>query len=629
MESINNLQQLSETITAVATKALETAAENSTSSNWIVDYEDVSELISEEDFHKYFEFIYYEINSREEVLDLVRDGDAFDLILGTDYCKAYEPTPEEGDMEYGTEDIAQVPSMASLAKIGQQVLTMLQQGKDIIRAADIDLSVTKEEEKTAAPSKDIQIISGKEASDILYDRSHSNKGLFLVDGWYQWTAIDNSTGDAWTEDFKNREAAEKWLHKELEADKAHTLDEQLSLASYTKTAHSSGIHPLDDLNAESSVAKKEGKVPTCQLVVNSFSQILNRELADKHEDAVLGFSDYTRLYQERFKKEYPCLDAYRYLMTFRDEPTMVIDCPAHNLSESKLAALSDTERHVSSSMLAAQMSAALPKDLRKMGAMVVPAFDIDSETRKEDYLTAVIPYKPETGGYHDRKEFNKRIAEFEDIFLASVTKSAFAGFFPPLEDLQKAIHAQLAQDTAAYPNLCPDCEKHEQEVLYEAASDLIRHLGDLVPELPATWAATSFALKEEDLDHMQTLACNALQDNLDTIVSRALKTVDQDLSRKFTLYLEPQPEKETATRASFEITKGQLMQFMPECGYDRDVSYVDFLNSYSPDIAQEFKGILEDSRKPSLDKILTDAAKRSQSQKTEQVSKDKETDKDR
>ena len=37
-------------------------------------------------------------------------------------------------------------------------------------------------------------------------------GLFLYKGETDWVAVDNSTGEAWTEVFKTKRAAVKWLH---------------------------------------------------------------------------------------------------------------------------------------------------------------------------------------------------------------------------------------------------------------------------------------------------------------------------------------------------------------------------------------------------------------------------------
>ncbi len=41
-------------------------------------------------------------------------------------------------------------------------------------------------------------------------------GLFLCRGDRRWVAVDNSTGDAWTEDFRWRFRAIQWLKGKFE-----------------------------------------------------------------------------------------------------------------------------------------------------------------------------------------------------------------------------------------------------------------------------------------------------------------------------------------------------------------------------------------------------------------------------
>ncbi len=65
---------------------------------------------------------------------------------------------------------------------------------------------------------DIQLITREYANKILDSTGKKYKplGLFLIsdeeDGETIWTAIDNSTGDAWTEEFDTRNRAVRWLH---------------------------------------------------------------------------------------------------------------------------------------------------------------------------------------------------------------------------------------------------------------------------------------------------------------------------------------------------------------------------------------------------------------------------------
>lgn len=53
-------------------------------------------------------------------------------------------------------------------------------------------------------------------------------GRFLCKEWGDtWTAIDNSTGNAFVEIFKTRDWAMKWLTTQMDADTAHERDLRL------------------------------------------------------------------------------------------------------------------------------------------------------------------------------------------------------------------------------------------------------------------------------------------------------------------------------------------------------------------------------------------------------------------
>ena len=63
----------------------------------------------------------------------------------------------------------------------------------------------------------IHIVDENFVSD-LYDNAELHRyyeylplGLFLYKGETDWVAVDNSTGEAWTEGFKTKRAAVKWL----------------------------------------------------------------------------------------------------------------------------------------------------------------------------------------------------------------------------------------------------------------------------------------------------------------------------------------------------------------------------------------------------------------------------------
>ena len=55
----------------------------------------------------------------------------------------------------------------------------------------------------------IKKVSGEELDSIIDKREPI--GLFYCKDGRVWVAVDNSTGDAWTEEFKSESAARAWL----------------------------------------------------------------------------------------------------------------------------------------------------------------------------------------------------------------------------------------------------------------------------------------------------------------------------------------------------------------------------------------------------------------------------------
>lgn len=139
---IDNLRELSDVVTNVANRIIEVATGNTTSGQYYVDYDDFSDLISHEDFLQYADFIESELYGREEILDLDRDGEEFDVNCGLAWCKNYEPLPEE-DFSYGYLDIRPAPSLSHLADIGRATVNHLVTKGPFANLYREDLGVTE------------------------------------------------------------------------------------------------------------------------------------------------------------------------------------------------------------------------------------------------------------------------------------------------------------------------------------------------------------------------------------------------------------------------------------------------------------------------------------------------------
>ena len=139
---IDNLRELSDVVTNVANRIIEVATGNTTSGQYYVDYDDFSDLISHEDFLQYADFIESELYGREEILDLDRDGEEFDVNCGLAWCKNYEPLPDE-DIAYGYLDIRPAPSLSHLADIGRATVNHLVTKGPFANLSREDLGVTE------------------------------------------------------------------------------------------------------------------------------------------------------------------------------------------------------------------------------------------------------------------------------------------------------------------------------------------------------------------------------------------------------------------------------------------------------------------------------------------------------
>jgi len=64
------------------------------------------------------------------------------------------------------------------------------------------------------PDCEIQQVSMVELNKVI--ALYAPRGLFLAKGNHLWIAVDNSTCDAWTEEFQSKRQAVRWLRGEFE-----------------------------------------------------------------------------------------------------------------------------------------------------------------------------------------------------------------------------------------------------------------------------------------------------------------------------------------------------------------------------------------------------------------------------
>lgn len=145
MSDIDNLMDLSNTVTAVVNRALEVVTEKSESGQYYISHDDVADLISKEDYLRFFDFIAFDLAGRPEVLDLETEDHELSVVCGLKWCKSYQPLPEEEGMEFGDEPLCREPSMARMAEIGEKVMEHIVLNNEQSKIKPEDFGITPEE----------------------------------------------------------------------------------------------------------------------------------------------------------------------------------------------------------------------------------------------------------------------------------------------------------------------------------------------------------------------------------------------------------------------------------------------------------------------------------------------------
>ena len=61
---------------------------------------------------------------------------------------------------------------------------------------------------------EIQQVTARRLREII--QKYIPRGHFLAREGQRWVAVDNSSGEAWTEDFRQKQQAIRWLNGEFE-----------------------------------------------------------------------------------------------------------------------------------------------------------------------------------------------------------------------------------------------------------------------------------------------------------------------------------------------------------------------------------------------------------------------------
>lgn len=91
-DRIGSIEKLCDAVTAVANMAVFIGCKRTSSGSYILGYEDLKDLISEDDYIKYFHLIAAEVGRHDEVLDIevIESSLEMDCNFALEYCQNYE-----------------------------------------------------------------------------------------------------------------------------------------------------------------------------------------------------------------------------------------------------------------------------------------------------------------------------------------------------------------------------------------------------------------------------------------------------------------------------------------------------------------------------------------------------------
>lgn len=526
---IDNVRELSEVVTNVANRIIEVATGNTTSGQYYVDYDYFSDLISHEDYLQYADLIASELYGREEILDLDRGGDEFDVNCGLAWCKNYEPLPDE-DIAYGYLDIRPAPSLAHLADIGRATVNHLVTKGPFANLYREDLGVTEADKDYVKA----------------YQQTDSQTFTHVP------TPMPGLPGN--------------WL-------------------SY------------ENMLIQSQQRRQEGSQPIFQWAFNVCGQdISDPALREQHPQELQILKD--RLKLPNHASDFARTGAFLY-----GKPVLVYTLELKN----ELAGLEyDPEFHAQTAMMSAHLKKALEHYNVNITYGIESGDASDKYCRPADEILAFVPAGADS----------ENIAQFEKDLSRTLSEL-------PLTQDSSWIAEQYAAAMSAIPEYAAQPIGHwlseHPDTWPDVAVRACEQLGARVGELQSDILAARNIGDEKRLESLASycsFTAPGSKDFLDECFSFADRSVRMDYSSPIVLFTEPQRENHKHVHGDrFSVPSGKLKAMLPDLGYDADTPLVDFLNSYTPDVAKEAQALVkaqEEKAKPTLAQQMKDAENRRQ-----------------
>lgn len=526
---IDNVRELSEVVTNVANRIIEVATGNTTRGKYYVDYDAFSDLISHEDFLQYADFIESELYGREEILDLDRDGEEFDVNCGLAWCKNYEPLPEE-DFSYGYLDIRPAPSLSHLADIGRATVNHLVTKGPFANLYREDLGVTEADKDYVKAYQQIEPQTFPHIPMPMPD---------LPGGQLRY----------------------------------------------------------EEMQIQNQQRRQEGSRPILEWAFNTFGQDISvPRVRDQYPQEFKVLKDSMNL--PNHASDFARTGAFLY-----GKPVLVYTLELKN----ELAGLEyDPEFHAQTAMMSAHLKKALEHYNVNITYGIESGDASDKYCRPADEILAFVPAGADS----------ENIAQFEKDLSRTLSEL-------PLTQDSSWIAEQYAAAMSAIPEYAAQpighwLSEHPDtwpDVAVRACEQLGARVGELQPDILA-------ARNIGDEKRLESLAsyCSFTAENSKDYLEDCLSTADRitrmDFSSPVVLFTNPHGEGHKHSHGDrFSVPSGKLKAMLPDLGYDSDTPLVDFLNSYTPDVAKEAQALVkaqEEKAKPTLAQQMKDAENRRQ-----------------
>lgn len=351
-----------------------------------------------------------------------------------------------------------------------------------------------------------------------------------------------------------------------------------------------------DMQIQSQQRRQEGSRPMLEWAFNVSGQdISDPSLREQHPQELQILKD--RLKLPNNASQFSRVGAFLY-----GKPALVyIFDRVHDFSHDHLSVF-----HAQTAMMSAHLKKALEHYNVNITYGIETGDTSDKYHRPADEILAFVPADADPANIAQfEKDFSKTLAEMP---LTQDMSWVDEQFITALKAITGYAAKPIGHWLSEHPDTWPD-----------VAARACEQLGARVGELQSDILAARNIGDEKRLESLASycsFTAPGSKDFLDECLSFADRSVRMDYSSPIVLFTEPQRENHKHVHGDrFSVPSGKLKAMLPDLGYDADTPLVDFLNSYTPDVAKEAQALVkaqEEKAKPTLAQQMKDAENRRQ-----------------